>query len=243
MEQAVSASFGSVDLKVWSDVPLCALVTSRTTSLLKHGIATLLVRKTQFDAADLFNNLVKLFPDSLSEAVLKEINIIATVLFKLHHPNLSDIRGVRLDISWDHENKVIQKPPSFSKVKLENIKDNLIQKISSGIQLLEDDIIKSSPTVETLTLVEEALKKLQSPTPAEQREAIEGLMAGLVAGVIDKSPLSLTRLIDMFQGEFPETVNECLQYIDSSYSQIIDNGGKLEEDHKYKNFWLNTKDV
>ncbi|KAF6037661.1 hypothetical protein EB796_004023 [Bugula neritina] len=232
MEQAVSASSGSADLKVWSDVPLCVLVTSRTITLLKHGIATLLVRNTQFDAANLFNNLVKLHPDGFSEVVLKEINIIATILSNLHHPNLLDIEGIRLDISWDHENRVLQNMPSSLKVQLENIEDNLIQEISSGIQLLEDDIIKSSPTVETLTLVEEAMKKLQSPTPAEQREAIEGLVAGLVAGVLNKAPLSLTRLIDMFRGDFPETVNECLQYIDSSHSQILDNGGKLEGDHE-----------
>ncbi|KAF6037666.1 hypothetical protein EB796_004028 [Bugula neritina] len=230
MEQAVSASSGSVDLKECSDIPICVLVTSRTTTLLKHGIATLLVRNTQFDAADLFNNLVRFYPDGLPEAVLKEINIIATVLLKLHHPNILNIHGIHFDISWDHENKVLQNMPSLSKFQLEHIEDNLIQEISSGIRLLEDDIIKSSPTVETLTLVEEAMKKLQSSTSAEQREAIEGLAAGLVAGVIDKSPLSLTRLIDMFQGEFPETVSECLQYIDSSHSQILDNGGKLEGD-------------
>jgi len=232
MEQAVSASSGSMDLKIWSDIPLCVLVTSRTTTLLKHGIATLLVRNTQFDAADLFKNLVKFHPDGLSEAVLKEINIIAAVLSTLHTPNLLDIQGIRFDISWDHENRVLQNVPSFSKVQLENIEGNLMQEISSGIRLLEDDIIKSSPTVETLTLVEEAMRKLQSPTPAGQREAIEGLVAGLVAGVLDKSPLSLTRLRDMFRGEFPENVNECLQYIDSSYSQIMDNGGKLEGDHE-----------
>jgi len=230
MEQTVSASSGSADLKECSDIPVCVLVTSRTTTLLKHGIATLLVRNTQFDAADLFNNLVRFYPDGLPEAVLKEINIIATVLLKLHHPNILNIHGIHFDISWDHENKVLQNMPSLSKFQLEHIEDNLIQEISSGIRLLEDDIIKSSPTVETLTLVEEAMKKLQSSTSAEQREAIEGLAAGLVAGAIDKSPLSLTRLIDMFQGEFPETVSECLQYIDSSHSQILDNGGKLEGD-------------
>jgi len=88
--------------KVPSDIPLCVLIVNRIVTLLVKALALHLVRKSEYNMADIIDRLSSVLPANYGKTSIKELNIIAKIISKIQPREAVEGQTTLGTIKWDN---------------------------------------------------------------------------------------------------------------------------------------------
>jgi len=203
-------------VKVSSDIPICTVLTSRVEALLKQTIAVNTVRKSGYSVTELVETIQRLAQKLDGGKVLKKIRTLVKILTTLHTEQHASQDQA---IEWEEENQAFLYLPQTERIIIENIREDDLEKFSSAVSLLLDDVLVAFPTLDIFEVTEQARDKLVSPIKADRLKGIEGLVSGLVLNILQNREF-------LFQDLISEVINFSSETVVESLNQIY----KIKED-------------
>jgi len=205
-----------------SDIPICTVLTSRIKALLKQTIAVNTVRESGYSVTELVETIQRLTQKLDGGKALKKIRTLVKILTTLHTKQRASQDQA---IEWEEENQAFLHLPQTERIIIENIREDDLEKISSAVSLLLDNVILAFPTLDVFEVTEQAREKLVSPIKADKVKGIEGLVSGSLLNIMQNREFLFQDLVSEVTRFSPETVVESLNQIYKIKEDILNRDG------------------